>query len=111
MLSHNDRLEVARSAVNYICSRSDAEMQRPVPNCPGWTVYNAAVHIGKVGIAWQAMIEATPDDPDSRVRGYADADDRGEGHTAETLRAWAAGCHQRCRRLAKRCDPRSLLRQ
>lgn len=42
-----------------------------VPNCPGWTVYHAASHIGRVAIAWKAMILATPDDPDSRVRGYA----------------------------------------
>lgn len=91
MLIHSDRLELARSAVDYICSRSDEQMQRPVPNCPGWTVYNAAVHVGKVGIAWQAMIEATPDDSDSRVRGYADAEARGEGHAPATLLEWAIG--------------------
>lgn len=91
MLSHGARLELARSAVEYICTRSTDQMQQPVPNCPGWTVYNAAVHVGKVGIAWQAMIEATPDDPDSRVRGYADADSRGEGHEPPTLLEWATG--------------------
>jgi len=52
-------------------------------------VYNAAVHIGRVGIAWHAMINASPDDPDSRVRGYADADSRGEGQTPDTLASWA----------------------
>lgn len=91
MLTHRERLDLAYSAVRYICSRSDEQMQEPVPNCPGWTVYNAAVHVGKVGIAWQSMIEATPDDPDSRVRGYADADARGDGHSPATLLEWATG--------------------
>lgn len=91
MLTHDERLQLARSAVGYICSRSAEQMRQPVPNCPGWTVYNAAVHVGKVGVAWQAMIEATPDDPDSRVRGYADAESRGEGHAPATLLEWANG--------------------
>lgn len=89
MVSHDERLATARSAVDYICSRTDSELAIAVPNCPGWTVYNAAVHIGRVGVAWHSMIQATPDDPDSRVRGYADAESRGSGHAPDVLASWA----------------------
>ncbi len=65
MLTHDERIDSARAAVDYICGRSDEEMRLPIPNCPGWTVYHAASHIGRVGIAWGAMVDALPDDPDS----------------------------------------------
>lgn len=70
MLDHSGRVAAARSAIDYICGRSEAEQAVPVPNCPGWTVYNAASHIGRVGMAWEEMITSTPDDPESRARGY-----------------------------------------
>ena len=70
MLDHAERIAAARSAIDYICGRTDQEQAAPVPNCPGWTVYNAASHIGRVGIAWEEMITSTPDDPESRARGY-----------------------------------------
>ena len=88
MLTHEERLAAARDAIGYICSRSQQEMTVSVPNCPGWNVYNAAVHIGRVGVAWHAMINASPDDPDSRVRGYADAESRGSGHAPDVLASW-----------------------
>lgn len=89
MVSHAARLDAARDAISYICARTDEEMTTQVPNCPGWTVYNAAVHVGRVGIAWQSMIDATPDDPDSRNRGYTDAESRGSGHSPGVLASWA----------------------
>ena len=89
MVTHRERLQAARDTIEYICGRSADEMAIDVPNCPGWTVYNAAVHIGRVGVAWHSMIDATPDDPDSRVRGYADAEARGSGHDPATLGSWA----------------------
>jgi uncharacterized protein (TIGR03083 family) len=89
MASHAHRLEAARAAISYICSRNAKDMAVTVPHCPGWTVYNAAVHVGRVGVAWHAMIEATPDDPDSRTRGYADAEARGSGHSPDVLASWA----------------------
>lgn len=89
MTTHARRLRSARDAINFICSRSADELRLPVPNCPPWTIYNAAVHIGRVGVAWHSMINATPDDPDSRARGYADAEARGSGHDAATLGSWA----------------------
>ncbi len=64
-------------------------MELPVPNCPGWSVYNAAVHVGRVGIAWRSMILATPDEPDSRTRGYAEAEARGTGQAPDVLASWA----------------------
>jgi len=66
-------------------------MSTVVTNCPGWTVYNVAVHIGRVGVAWRSMIDASPDDPDSRARGYADAESRGSGHSPGVLATWVRG--------------------
>ena len=89
MLSHTQRIEAARSAVDFICGGNGDALDRPVPNCPGWTIYNAMVHVGRVGIAWRSMILASPDDPDSRARGYADAEARGPGHSPTDLASWA----------------------
>lgn len=89
MATHEQRLTAARDSIDFICSRSDDQMKLEVPNCPGWTVYNAAVHVGRVGVAWHSMITATPDDPESRTRGYADAESRGSGHRPDELAGWA----------------------
>lgn len=89
MLDHSERVEAARSAIDYICGRSEAEQARPVPNCPGWTVYNAASHIGRVGIAWEEMITAPPEDPESRARGYERAGRKPAGTPTAELAAWA----------------------
>lgn len=89
--SHEERLAAAHSAIEFICSRDPDEMATLVPNCPGWTVYNVAVHIGRVGVAWHSMINASPDDPDSRARGYADAESRGSGHSPDVLASWVRG--------------------
>ncbi len=89
MLNHDQRLQAARGAVDYITSRDPAEQQVPVPNCPGWTVYNAAVHIGRVSIAWEEMIRAAPDDPESRARGYARSETKPEGSPMQDMASWA----------------------
>ncbi len=89
MLTHDERLACARSAVDYITGRTADEQLRPVPNCPGWTVYNAAAHIGRVAIAWESMIGATPDDPASRTRGYAESERRPAGASTADLASWA----------------------
>jgi uncharacterized protein (TIGR03083 family) len=88
MASHKERLAAASDAIEFICSRDPDEMSTVVPNCPGWTVYNVAAHIGRVGLAWHSMIDASPDDPDSRARGYADAESRGSGHSPKVLASW-----------------------
>ena len=97
MLSHDERLETARAAVDYITGRSASEQQCPVTNCPGWTVYNAASHVGRVAIAWEEMITSTPDDADSRRRGYERSGLQPEGTAMSTLRSWA---HSALNRLA-----------
>lgn len=89
MLGHAERLEVARAAVDYITGRSAAEQRRPVPNCPGWTVYNAAAHVGRVSIAWQEMIASAPDDAESRARGYRRAGQQPAGAPTAELARWA----------------------
>lgn len=89
MLNHSARIAAARAAVDYITSRTDDEQRQPVPNCPGWTVYNAAAHIGRVSIAWREMILATPDDPASRERGYARSAEYPAGTPTSELAAWA----------------------
>jgi len=88
MLSHEERIETARAAVAYITGRSANEQEQPVPNCPGWTVYNAAVHIGRVGIAWEEMITSPPEDPQSRERGYARGAEQPPGTPPSQLAAW-----------------------
>lgn len=89
MLDHAERVAAARSAIDYIAGRSDAEQAVPVPNCPGWTVYNAASHIGRVSIAWEEMMTSAPDDPESRVRGYERAGRKPAGTSAAELAVWA----------------------
>lgn len=89
MLNHDERVATAREVVAYLASRTPQEMSAQVPNCPGWTVRNALVHVGRVGIAWRSMMLATPEDPDSRVRGYAEADLKPEGASADEVASWA----------------------
>ncbi len=89
MLDHKDRIATARQAIDYITSRSEADQARPVPNCPGWTVYNAASHIGRVSIAWEEMITSPPEDPESRTRGYARSAKQPEGAPLADLAAWS----------------------
>ncbi|WP_419922954.1 maleylpyruvate isomerase N-terminal domain-containing protein [Candidatus Poriferisodalis sp.] len=89
MTDHAERIAAARSAIDYICGRTDQEQATPVPNCPGWTVYNAASHIGRVGIAWEEMITSAPEDPESRARGYERAGLKPAGTSAAELAAWA----------------------
>ena len=88
MLSHEQRIDAARAAVDYITGRTEHELRQPVPNCPGWTVYNAAVHIGRVGMAWEEMITSPPEDPQSRERGYARGADRPPGTPPAELASW-----------------------
>ncbi|WP_420443431.1 maleylpyruvate isomerase family mycothiol-dependent enzyme [Candidatus Poriferisodalis sp.] len=83
------RIATARSAIDYICGRTDQEQAEPVPNCPGWTVHNAAAHIGRVGIAWAEMISSAPDDPQSRERGYERSGRKLAGSPMTDLAAWA----------------------
>ncbi len=89
MLDHAGRITTARAAIDYITSRSEADQARPVPNCPGWTVYNAASHIGRVAIAWEEMITSPPEDPESRTRGYARSAEQPEGAPLADLAAWS----------------------
>ena len=89
LLNHAERIDAARAAIDYITGRSAEQQQRPVPNCPGWTVYNAAAHIGRVSIAWEEMILASPDDPQSRERGYERSGKKPAGTPTTELAAWA----------------------
>ena len=43
--------------------RDAGEMATPVPNCPGWTVYNAAVHVGRAAAFWELMMQCRPETP------------------------------------------------
>ncbi len=88
MLTTENRIEVARSAVDYLTGRDAEEMARPVPNCPGWTVNNAAVHVARVCQAWAGMMQYPPDDADARDKAYAKVDELPHGVDAAQLAAW-----------------------
>lgn len=103
VLNHAERVASARAAVDYIMGRSADEQRRPVPNCPGWTIYNAAAHVGRVSIAWEEMITSAPDDPESRTRGYARSERRPAGTPMADLAAWA---HSTLERLVDDVDRR-----
>ncbi len=88
-LSQAARIEVARAAVDYLTSRDAAEMAMPVPNCPGWTVYNAAVHVARVSVAWEEMMKCAPDDATARERAYQVSGERPAGAEPAELAQWA----------------------
>lgn len=52
MLSHQERITAAREGVDYLMGRTTDELTAPIPNCPGWTVYNAAVHVARAALGW-----------------------------------------------------------
>ena len=89
MLTSQDRVEIARSAVDYLTGRSPEEMAQQVPNCPGWTVNNAAVHVARVCQAWGEMMTYPPDDADARDKAYATVDELPHGVDAAELSRWA----------------------
>ncbi len=89
MLDDDQRLAAARAAVDYLTGRTVEEQRLPVPNCPGWSVYNAASHVGRVSIAWAEMIRSSPDDPQSRERGYARSAEQPPGAPMSDLADWA----------------------
>ncbi len=89
-LSHRERVDVARSAIDYIItSPSPAQLEQPVPNCPGWTVYNAAVHVGRVCVAWEQMMGSAVDDATARDRAYEHSNARPAGAEPAELARWA----------------------
>ena len=90
LLSHGERIEAAHRAIDYLMSRHEEELSVPVLNCPGWTVYNTAVHVGRVSLSWGEWIRSDPGDPDARERGFAQLDQR-SGVGLDTLAGWAHG--------------------
>ncbi|MFT7647489.1 MAG: hypothetical protein ACI8Y4_002238 [Candidatus Poriferisodalaceae bacterium] len=84
-----ERVATARAAVDYLTTRTAAEQAQPVPNCPGWTVRGAAVHVCRVSIAWESMMKAAATDADSRARGYEISAARPEGVSMPELASWA----------------------
>ena len=89
MLTYERRLDVARGAIDYIVGRSAEEMTRPVPNCPGWTVYNAGVHIGRACRFWEQMMGCTPDDATARDRALEMMQGLPSGVAPAELGRWA----------------------
>lgn len=84
-----ERLTEARTAVDYLTGVNPDQMGRPVPNCPGWTVYNTAVHVGRVAVAWEQMMRSEPGEADARERAYAISGRRPVGADPVDLAAWA----------------------
>lgn len=88
MLDVAQRTEIARSAIEYITGRAAEEMAQPVPNCPGWTVYNAAVHVGRTSVFWYEMMQCRRDDATARDRALATMVALPEGVPADQLKEW-----------------------
>lgn len=89
MLTYEKRLALAHEAIDYLMGRTDDEMTQPVPNCPGWTVRNAAVHVGRVGVFWEEMMGCSPDDSEARNRALVTLQGLPEGVGMEQLASWA----------------------
>ncbi len=89
MLSYEKRLSLAHEAIDYLMGRSDDEMSQPVPNCPGWTVRNAAVHVGRVGVFWEEMMGCSPNDTEARNRALTTLKNLPEGVATDQLAQWA----------------------
>ncbi len=89
MLTRDQRLDAARASIDYITGRPEAEQHVEVTNCPGWTVYNAAAHVGRVLVAWEGMINSGPGEEGARDRAYEVSNARPHGAPMSDLRAWA----------------------
>lgn len=84
-----ERLTEARTAVDYLTGSSQDQLDQPVPNCPGWTVYNTAVHVGRVAVAWEQMMRSEPGDAEARDRAYEISGRRPAGVDMSELAAWS----------------------
>ncbi len=88
MMGFEERLTEARTAVDYLTGASQEDSERPVPNCPGWTVYNTAVHVGRVAVAWEEMMKSEPGEDGARDRAYEISGRRPTGVDMAELAAW-----------------------
>jgi uncharacterized protein (TIGR03083 family) len=87
-LAFDERIAVARATIDYITGRSGVEMALQVPNCPGWTVYNAAVHIGRACAFWELMMRCPPEDTMARERALAAIEKYPTGVAPQVLASW-----------------------
>jgi uncharacterized protein (TIGR03083 family) len=89
MRQHHERVATTRAAIDYLMSRTETELAQPVPNCPGWTVRHVAVHVARVCVAWDQMMQYLPSDADARLKAYEVSDGRPEGASMQELAEWA----------------------
>jgi uncharacterized protein (TIGR03083 family) len=89
VMDFEQRLTEARMAVDYLTGVDPALHHSPVPNCPGWTVYNTAVHVGRVAVAWEEMMKSEPGDAQARDRAYEISGRRPSGADVADLAGWA----------------------
>lgn len=75
-------------AVGLPMSRTATELAQPVPNCPGWTVRHIVVHVARVCVAWDQMMQYLPSDADARSKAYEASDGRPEGASMQELAEW-----------------------
>lgn len=88
-LEHRERLDVARDALRYLTERGDDQLERPVPNCPEWTVYNAVVHVCRSALGWHEWMRFEPGDSDAYEAGATARDREPTGVPMATLAGWA----------------------
>lgn len=89
MLRQEKRIQTARAAVDYVTGRPSDELVVAVPNCPGWTVYNAAVHICRAAVFWEHMMAFPPTDADARTKALAMVTKLPTGVEPAELASWA----------------------
>ncbi|MGI9599490.1 MAG: maleylpyruvate isomerase family mycothiol-dependent enzyme, partial [Acidimicrobiales bacterium] len=88
-------MATARAAIDYLTGRDESELSVAIPNCPGWNVYNAAVHVARVCVAWEAMMACQPDDTTARDRAYEVSGQKPTGASLTELAQWAHSCIDR----------------
>ena len=89
MLRQEKRIQTARAAVDYVTSRPSDQLVVAVPNCPGWTVYNAAVHICRASVFWEYMMAYPPTDTDARSKALRRVTELPTGVEPAELASWA----------------------
>ncbi|HEX5429238.1 MAG TPA: maleylpyruvate isomerase family mycothiol-dependent enzyme [Pedococcus sp.] len=82
------RLIEERSNAFVALVAAAADLEVPVPTCPGWTLFDLAQHVGQGRLRWAAIVAAGP--ADQRPTGTAPSDAVAAPREQEAMHAWLA---------------------